>query len=139
MARRRSAITRMICNANFGVCWTMNMKRRSVIGTSLQLVTAVAVALRGATVDQRHLAHDAAGPEQIDFHAFDAEAHLAFEHHVHELTGLAFAKHGRTRVEGLKFGLVTEQINLHHWFSLLVCGYGGPATLPKYCNRITVS
>src|SRR4029077_4691990 len=46
--RRRSATTLMICSAKCGVCCTMNMKRFSGIGTRVQSVLAVAVALRGA-------------------------------------------------------------------------------------------
>src|SRR5262245_60191109 len=46
--RRRSAMTFMICRAKWGVCWTMKVKRFSGIGTSVQSVFAVAVAVRGA-------------------------------------------------------------------------------------------
>ena len=53
-------MTRMTACAKYGVCITQRWKRRSSTGTTVVSPTAVAVALRGPSVDECELTEDAA-------------------------------------------------------------------------------
>ena len=97
MRRSRSAMTRIICNAKLGVCCARNLKRFSLISTSLQAVFGGFCNSAGATrhfVEQGHRAQNTAGAEAFNEPAFDQQINFAFNHDVNgNAAGITFAEY----------------------------------------------
>ena len=87
----------MTWSANVGVSWTRKRNRRLSMTASLQSSNAVAVALAGGPVHQRHLAEGLVGADRDGPAVWQAQLDRALGHAVHLLTGGARLEDDRPR------------------------------------------
>ncbi len=85
-------MTRIMLSAKCGVLLTRNRNCFSVTGTSLTSLAATAVALRGARIDQGHLAEDAVLRQRFEDPIAEADFDLAALDDEQFLRGIACLK-----------------------------------------------